>query len=216
LAVNLLQNKFANKSTNKSMAITGLVLSGGRGSRMGSIDKGLQLFQAKPMVQHVIDRLAPQVQSMIISANQHREDYEAFGFPVLTDMLPNFSGPLAGLQMGLMHCQTDYLVCVPCDSPFFPLDYVERMADAFSTHQPDIALAVTTEGTSLQTHPVFCLLQTSLLPHLNTYLHSGGRKMYAWMKTLNTTEVHFRDNATFRNINTLDELRCHEHTHNAD
>jgi len=189
------------------MDITGLILAGGRGSRMGSIDKGLAPFGDQPMVQHVLTRLRPQVQRLLINANQNLDAYAAFGAPVWPDAMPDFAGPLAGLQTGLMHCETPYLVTAPCDSPFLPADLVQRLAAALQADGADLAVAVTGEGPTRQPHPVFCLVKASLLPHLTAYLEGGGRKVDAWYRSLRVVEVHFADEAAFRNINTLAELQ---------
>lgn len=192
------------------MDITGLILAGGRGSRMGSIDKGLVPLAGKPMVQHVMQRLQPQVQHLLINANQNQDTYAALGMPVWPDAMPDFAGPLAGLQTGLMHCETPYLVTAPCDSPFLPTDLVARLAQALQTQDADLAVAVTGEGATRQPHPVFCLAKASLLPHLTAFLEGGGRKVDRWYATLRVAEVHFADEAAFRNINTLAELREHD------
>ncbi len=189
------------------MQITGLILAGGRGSRMGSIDKGLAPLAGQPMVQHVIQRLQPQVQRLLINANQNLDTYAAFGAPVWPDALPDFAGPLAGLQTGLIHCETPYLVTAPCDSPFLPADLVQRLAFALQAEGADLAVAVTGEGAARQPHPVFCLAKTSLLPHLTQFLEGGGRKVDRWYASLRLAEVHFGDEAAFRNINTLAELQ---------
>jgi molybdopterin-guanine dinucleotide biosynthesis protein A len=190
--------------------ITGLILAGGRGSRMGGVDKGLQPFRGAPMALHVMMRLSPQVGAIMINANQNLAPYESFGVPVWPDELQGFAGPLAGLHTGLIHCETDYLVTAPCDSPFLPADLVQRLGDALDEHDADLAVAVTGEGASRQPHPVFCLLKTSLLPHLTQYLQNGGRKIDAWYASLAVTEVRFDDEGAFRNINTLEELRNFE------
>lgn len=187
--------------------ITGLILAGGRGSRMGDVDKGLQLLDGETMVAHVFRRLAPQVGSLIINANRNLEAYQKFGVPLYPDDLTGFAGPLAGLQTGLRHCTTPYLVTAPCDSPFLPLDLVERLNLALTEQNADLAVAVTGEGDNRQPHPVFCLMKTSLLPYLNAFLESGKRRVDGWYASLNLAEVRFEDEAAFRNINTLDELR---------
>ena len=189
------------------MQITGLILAGGRGSRMGSIDKGLVPLGGQPMVQHVITRLQPQVQRLLINANQNFDTYATFGAPVWPDAIPDFAGPLAGLQTGLMHCETPYLVTAPCDSPFLPADLVQRLAFALQAEDADLAVAVTGAGENRQPHPVFCLAKASLLPHLTQFLESGGRKVDRWYASLRVAEVHFADEAAFRNINTLVELQ---------
>ncbi|MBX9799102.1 MAG: molybdenum cofactor guanylyltransferase MobA [Burkholderiaceae bacterium] len=195
-----------------SSQITGLILAGGRGTRMGTVDKGLQLFRDAPMALHVLMRLSPQVGYIMINANQNIAPYEAFGVPVWQDEMQGFAGPLAGLQTGLIHCETDYLVTSPCDSPFLPKDLVERLADGLEQNNADIAVAVTGAAETKQAHPVFCLVKASLLPHLTLYLQEGGRKFDKWYSSLAVAEVHFDDEDAFRNINTLDDLRKYETT----
>ena len=187
--------------------ITGLILSGGRGSRMGLVDKGLQVFRGQPMVQEVLTRLQPQVGGVMINANQHIADYESLGCPVWPDEIKDFAGPLAGLQAGLAHCETPYLVTAPCDSPLLPENLVSRLAEALYEHQADLAVACTGSAESKQTHPVFCLLKTECGPHLNDYLLKGGRKLASWYESLNVIEVFFEDESSFANINTLEELK---------
>ena len=190
--------------------ITGLILAGGRGSRMGHVDKGLQPFRGVPMALHVMMRLSPQVGTLMINANQNLAPYEGFGVSVWPDELAGFAGPLAGLQAGLSHCDTPYLVTAPCDSPFLPTDLVARLSQALLIEDADLAVAVTGEGDTRQAHPVFCLLKSTLLPHLTAYLQGGGRKVDAWYASLKVVEVHFGDEAAFRNINTLEDLRKFE------
>ena len=186
--------------------ITGLILAGGRGTRMGNVDKGLQMLGDEPMVLRVIGRLAPQVGMLMINANRNQERYREFGVPVWPDELDEYPGPLAGFQAGLRHCQTPYLLTAPCDSPFLPVNLVERLASALEEQGADLAVAVTGEGESRQPHPVFCLLKSSLLPHLNEFLRSGKRRIDAWYASLKFVEVQFEDEAAFRNINTMEEL----------
>jgi len=192
--------------------ITGLILAGGRGTRMGHVDKGLQNFRGAPMALHVILRLQPQVGELMINANQNLAPYESFGLPVWPDEMQGYAGPLAGMQTGLIHCTTDYMVTAPCDSPFLPADLVERLADGMLDAAADLSVAVTGTGTARQVHPVFCLMKTSLLQHLSEYLRDGGRRIDAWYASLNTVEVEFTDEAAFRNINTIAELKQYERT----
>lgn len=199
--------KFDPIATSDPMPITGLILAGGRGSRMGTVDKGLQPFRGIPMALHVLHRLQPQVDDVIINANQNLAAYETFGLQVWPDAMAGFAGPLAGLQTGLMHCETPLLVSAPCDSPFLPHDLVARLLHGLQTHDADLAVAVTGAGDSVQAHPVFCLVKSMLLPHLSAFLQAGGRKVDAWFASLALARVHFDDAAAFRNINTLDELR---------
>jgi molybdopterin-guanine dinucleotide biosynthesis protein A len=184
--------------------VTGVVLAGGQGRRMGSVDKGLVLLHGRPMVQHALERFAPQVDDLMINANQNAEKYAAFGFPVIPDAIGGFVGPLAGLHVGLTHAKQSLIATVPCDSPFLPADLVSRLLGALRTIDAELAVARTFD----QPHPVFALVQRSVLPHLTRFLESGGRKIDAWYATLKTIEVAFDDEANaFRNINTVDELR---------
>lgn len=193
------------------MDITGLILAGGRGTRMGTVDKGLVALAGKPMVAHVIERLGPQVATLMINANQNHDTYAAYGWPVWPDALPDFAGPLAGLQTGLMHCTTPYLVTAPCDSPFLPLDLVARLTQGLQAQDADLAVAVTqTPDGKRQPQPVFCLVPKTLLTHLNAYLQEGGRKVEHWYRSLRVAEVGFADAQDFRNINTLDELQTQD------
>jgi len=187
--------------------ITGLILAGGRGTRMGHVDKGLQNFRGVPMALHVMMRLQPQVGELMINANQNLSPYESFGVPVWPDEMQGFEGPLAGMQTGLIHCMTEYMVTAPCDSPFLPTDLVARLAQGLQDADANLAVAVTGAGDKRQAHPVFCLMKASLMQHLTDYLRGGGRKIDAWYASLKTAEVHFEDEAAFRNINTVAELR---------
>ncbi|MFD2366455.1 gephyrin-like molybdotransferase Glp [Pseudoduganella sp. GCM10020061] len=190
----------------KNEQITGLVLAGGRGTRMGSVNKGLQPFRGTTMVQHVLERLAPQVGPLAINANSDLDRYAAFGLPVLPDVTSGFAGPLAGLEAGLRACKTDYLLTAPCDSPFLPQDLAARLFEALQAQEADVAVAVTQEGKRRQPHPVFCLVRASLLPSLSDYLQNGGRKVDGWYAQMKVAEVMFEDADAFRNINTSEEL----------
>lgn len=178
---------------------------------MGSVDKGLQPFRNVPMIEQVMQRLAPQVDNILINANQNIAAYQQFGVPVYSDHMPGYAGPLAGLQTGLMHCTTDYLVTAPCDSPFLPHDLVTRLYNVLQSECADLAIAVTGESNHRQQHPVFCLLKKTLLPLLSIYLENGGRKVGEWVSSLQRAEVQFPDEAAFNNINTLEDLRKFEH-----
>ena len=187
--------------------ITGLILAGGRGSRMGSVDKGLQLFKSRPMVAHVLTRFQPQVDEILINANRSIEDYEKFGFQVIADAIDGFAGPLAGLHIGMTHATHPLVATVPCDSPFLPLDLIARLTTALHAADAELAVAKTFD----QPHPVFCLVKTSLAPHLQAFLESGQRKIDKWTNTLKIVEVQFDDEeAAFSNINTIDELKSFE------
>ena len=184
--------------------ITGVILAGGQGRRMGTIDKGLVSIDGRPMVAHVLGRLRPQVDEILINANQHRVEYEAFGYPVLADAIGGFAGPLAGLHVALTHASFARVATVPCDSPFLPEDLIARLSASLRASQAELAVARTFD----QPHPVFALVRKTVLPHLTQFLEGGGRKIDAWYATLKTVEVAFDDEAeAFRNINTTDELR---------
>jgi len=184
------------------MKITGIVLAGGKGTRMGSVDKGLQPLRGKPMVEHVLARLRPQVAEIIINANQNVETYEKLGHRVVRDEIGGFAGPLAGLHAGLKAAAHPLVVTVPCDSPFLPDDLVQRLNAALKDH--DLAVAKTGE----QPHPVFALMKRPVRESLEAFLAGGGRKIDAWYAALKVIEVKFDDEAdAFRNINTLEELK---------
>ena len=184
--------------------ITGLILAGGRGSRMGSVDKGLQAFRGRPMIAHVLERFAPQVDEILINANRSLDEYAAFGHRVVPDAIDGFAGPLAGLHIGMAHATHPLVATVPCDSPFLPADLIARLSTAMQQHGADLAVAKTFD----QPHPVFCLTRASLAPHLQAFLASGQRKIDKWYATLKVVEVPFDDQeAAFSNINTVEELK---------
>lgn len=187
------------------MNVTGIILAGGMGRRMGGVDKGLLPFHGKPLVAHVLERLRPQVAGILLNANREIGSYQAFGYPVISDAIGGFAGPLAGLHCGMMAAKTPLVVTVPCDSPFLPVDLVQRLLDSMQQQQADLAVA----KTGAQPHPVFCLCRTALLPDLTRFLESGGRKIDAWYAGLKTVEVQFDDEAdAFANINTPAELEA--------
>lgn len=189
--------------------ISGLVLAGGRGSRMGNVDKGLQRFRGATLVEHVLARLRTQVGPLAISANRNLDTYRAFDVMVLPDDIADYPGPLAGLEAGMRQCATPFLLTVPCDSPFLPPDLATRLAAALEEHDADVACAVTQEaGQPAQPHHVFCLVRVRCLPELTAYLAAGGRRFGEWHRNLKSVQVLFEDGDAFRNINTLDELRA--------
>ena len=184
-------------------AVTGVILAGGQGSRMGGVDKGLQPFRGKPMVAHAVERLAPQVDELLINANRNPGAYAQFGHRVIADEIAGFAGPLAGFERGLAHAQGELVVTVPCDSPFLPVDLVARLRAALDSRGADLAVAKTGE----QAHPVFCLMRRTVLPSLQRFLGSGQRKIDRWYSELRIEEVAFDDEAdAFLNINTREEL----------
>jgi molybdopterin-guanine dinucleotide biosynthesis protein A len=190
-------------------SVTGVVLAGGQGRRMGGVDKGLVELNGRPLVAWVIDRLAPQTGRLLINANQNLERYAAFGHRVVRDAVGGFAGPLAGLQAALAQATTDWVATAPCDSPFLPIDLVARLSTAALERDAVLAVARTFD----QPHPVFALVRRDVCAHLDQFLQAGGRKIDAWYATLPVVEVPFDDEAdAFRNINTAAELAAAEKT----
>ncbi len=186
--------------------ITGLILAGGRATRMGGVDKGLQPLNGEPMVSHVLRRLRSQVGKLMINANRNEDVYQQWGVTVIADQLPDFAGPLAGLQAGLAQCKTPYLATAPCDAPRIPADLVARLSAALEQRDSDAAVAVTLAGGQRHRHPVCLLVKTSVLPHLTAWLDNGGRKMDDWLRALSTAEAVFDDVDAFENVNTVAQL----------
>lgn len=195
--------------------ITGLVLAGGRGSRMGGVDKGLQTFRGLPLVLHTLQRLQPQVGTILVNANRNLAAYEAFSTPVWPDVLPGYAGPLAGFLTGLEHCTTPWLLTVPCDTPLFPPDLAARLAAAAHRDGAEIAMAAAPDNdgmgrTRVRPQPVFSLLRVDLLESLVQFTQGGGRKIGAWTAQHRCTCVSFDqpgdDAHAFFNANTLADL----------
>jgi molybdopterin-guanine dinucleotide biosynthesis protein A len=196
--------------------ITGLILAGGLGRRMGGIDKGLHPWRGRPLVHHVLQRLAPQVGRITINANRNLGEYAALGHPVHPDaQAPDgaipYAGPMAGLLAGLNTCQTDWLVSVPCDAPLLPTDLVERLLAAVAATNdpapPRLAVAVSRDGNSpLQPQPVFCLLHISLRASLADWVNSGQSKVMMWLRQEGCAQAVFDSSEAFFNANTLDDL----------
>ena len=189
------------------MRISAIILSGGRATRMNGLDKGLVQLQQKPLIAHVIARLKPQVDEILINANREIAQYQVFGLPVLKDENEEFIGPLAGFSLGLQHAKHDYVLTVPCDSPLLPLDLVQRLMAALLEHGADIVVA----SSDSNAHPVFCLMRKTMLPSLLAYIESGERRVSAWQKSQQYIEVDFSDcNDAFTNLNTFDNLAALE------
>ena len=198
------------------MQVTGIVLAGGRGSRMGGVDKGLQKFQGTALALTALMRLQVQCAEVMINANRNLGAYESLGVPVWPDGLSDFAGPLAGFLVGLEHAQTPYVLTVPCDSPRFPLDLCPRLGQALVDEDAELAMAVGAERndqgeTVWRPQPVFCLLRASLLESLVRFTHGGGRKIDAWTAQHRCAWVAFDqttdDPRAFANVNTLGDLR---------
>ena len=197
------------------LSMTGLILAGGRGARMGGIDKGLQNFNGTPLTLHTLMRLQMQtsepLSQIMVVANRNLSAYESFGVQVWPDSTDGFAGPLAGFLTGLERCETDLLLTVPCDSPLFPLNLAQRLLDTLVSEEADIAVAAAREEDgSVRAQPVFCLMRVNLLESLVKFMQSGGRKIDAWSALHKTVLVPFDtadvDPRAFFNANTLEEL----------
>ena len=193
--------------------VTGLVLAGGQGARMGGLDKGLQDWQGRPLAQHALERLRPQVGPLLVSANRHPDVYAGFGAPVLADAQAGHPGPLAGLAAGLAACATPWLLAVPCDAPLFPPDLAARLARAAQQTGAPMAIARAPDAQGrLRSQPVFCLLRPSLLPKLLLFLEHGGHKVGQWCAAQQAAHADFDapgdDPQAFANVNTMEELRA--------
>ena len=189
--------------------VTGLILAGGQGSRMGGVDKGLQALRGRPLVEHAIERLQPQVGALAISANRNTDLYRRYGFPVYGDSpAPTFAGPLAGIATGLHAATTPWVLIVPCDAPLFPLDLADKLIEALEVTAGDLAFAATREADGThQQHPVFALLPSRLADSADAQLASGVRRLGAWYAHHNAVEVSFRETHAFYNANTLQDLQ---------
>ncbi|MEN6587858.1 MAG: molybdenum cofactor guanylyltransferase MobA [Sulfuricella sp.] len=185
-----------------SPAVTAIILAGGRGQRMGEVDKGLQLLRGKPLVSWVTDSIAPQVDEVLISANRNLERYRELGFAVLPDAMPDFPGPLAGLHRALENAKHPLWLSVPCDTPFLPHDLVQRLRDGLLSG--DAELAVAASGGRLQR--VICLGYSHLRAGLGDFIARGGRRVGEWQDGLRSIAVPFEDELIFSNINTPEEL----------
>lgn len=190
--------------------VTGLILAGGRGSRMGEVNKGLQMLGNAPLISHVIQRLSPQVGSIVINANRDITDYAAYNYPVISDQFEGYAGPLAGIHAGLLACQSPYLLTCPCDSPLIPPDLASRLTRALEENQAQLAVVacedMESEDHAFRAQPVFSLMHRDLAPHLQRFLAQGGRKISLWYASLRVTEVVFDDANAFQNINTRAQL----------
>lgn len=177
--------------------VSGLILAGGEGRRVGGADKGLLAYQGKPLIEYVIERFAPQVDQLLISANRNLDAYQAYGYPVVSDAASERHGPMAGIAAGLAACSTSWLAVVPCDCPALPTDLVARLMAGIGN--APVAIAVTSEGTQ----PTFLLCRRQVLPTIEARLAVGERKLMAWCHALDAANVFFPDATAFRNLNSL-------------
>lgn len=191
--------------------ITGLILAGGRAQRMGGIDKGLIPFHGKPLIESAISRLKPQVSTILINANRNITKYSHYGYPVIMDETPDFSGPLAGFSMGLKHCKTPYLLTSPCDSPLLPMDLAHRMATELEEKDLELVYASSKEDDGkIWAQPVFCLMRSHSQDSLNAFLNTGDLKIDRWFKELKSGTMLFESAQAFANVNTPEELEALE------
>ena len=187
--------------------ITGLLLAGGRAQRMGGIDKGLVPFQGKPLIEHAIHRLAPQVSGLLINANRNQDIYSHYGYPIVADESQDFAGPLAGYLVGLKACDTPYMVTAPCDSPLFPTDLVVALADRLEKQDANIAYASSQDSAGkVWAQPVFCLMKRDVLHSLEQFLADGQRKIDRWFASHDACTTIFTNESAFANANTPEEL----------
>lgn len=185
----------------KKENITAIILAGGRGSRMGGLDKGLVTYQKKKLIEHVLDAISPQVGQIIINANRNQPEYQSYGYPVINDELSDFQGPLAGFYSAMNKSATDYIVTLPCDGPNLPNDLVERLSQQVKNEH---TIAVAYDGRRMQ--PVYALIPVSLKNSLYEFLESGDRKIDLWYAQHNTQLVDFSDkDDAFFNINTEEQ-----------
>jgi molybdopterin-guanine dinucleotide biosynthesis protein A len=183
--------------------VSGIILAGGRGRRMGEVDKGWIELAGRPLVRHVLDRLTSQVDDIVISANRSLERYRALGYAVVSDVYPGFAGPLAGLHAALPYVQHETVASVPCDCPGLPLDLVARLQEPLESRRLDVVVA----KSGGRVHPVFCLCRRSVWRGLDAFLAGGGRKVESWYAGLAHAEVSFDDQLeAFRNINAPEDL----------
>ena len=191
--------------------ITGLILAGGRAQRMGGIDKGLIPFHQKPLIESTIQRLKPQVDSILINANRNITQYASYDYPVIMDETPDFSGPLAGFLAGLKACQTPYLLTAPCDSPLLPTDLGITLASELEHGNWQLVYASTKAADGkVWAQPVFCLMRADVQDSLVSFLKKGDHKIDRWFKELKSSAVIFDDDQAFANVNTLEELKSLE------
>ena len=187
-----------------TISISAVILAGGQAKRMGGVDKGLQPLQGKPLFQFIYDRLHSQVEHISVNANRNQAIYAVAGLPVFGDNIEGFQGPLSGILTALERSETDFVLFVPCDSPFFPDNLLEKLKSAVVFH--GVSIAYVHDGE--REHPTFCLMARSLKDKLAAYLAAGDRRMLQFMRQNGAVSVDFSENkAAFTNINTLDELQ---------
>lgn len=188
-----------------TQACSAIVLAGGRATRLGGQDKALTDFAGRPLVTHVLERLRPQVDDIVINCNRNQDRLAAFGLPLVPDAAPDFAGPLAGIAAALPHCRHEYVLVTPCDTPFLPRDLASQLMSALPPGQP---LAICHDGKRLQA--LFMLLHRSLAGSLRDYLASGQHKVEIWCQSHDPVIVRINDARAFINLNTPEEMAAAE------
>jgi len=184
--------------------ITAVVLAGGRGKRLGGQDKGLMVLESRPLIEHILDAIAPQVKTIIINANRNRQTYACYGYPVISDDMEDYQGPLAGFAAALAACDTEYIMTLPCDGPSVPADLAVRLSKAIIDNEAELAVAH--DGQRMQ--PVYALIPRSLLGSLLAFLDAGDRKIDLWYAQHKVALADFSDvMESFFNINTEKDRR---------
>ena len=184
--------------------ITAVILAGGKGSRLGGLDKGLVVYQGRPIIEHILEAVSPQVGSIVINANRNLETYAGYGYPIISDKLSDFQGPLAGISAAMLSVNTPYILTLPCDGPLVSSDFVKRLIEAMENNS--YALAVAHDGERMQ--PAHALIPVNLLDKLNTYLQSGERSIRHWFGGQEHALADFSDTPEiFYNINTMEQLK---------
>ncbi|AXP77021.1 TPA: molybdenum cofactor guanylyltransferase MobA [Haemophilus influenzae] len=187
-----------------TITISAVILAGGKALRMGGQDKGLQILGKQSLIEHVINRLQPQIHQISINTNRNQTEYAKFGFPVFSDELPDFQGPLSGMLTALEKTKSDFILFTPCDTPFFPMNLLDKLKSAVKNDRTLIAYACDEE----REHPVFCLMSVQLKEKLRHYLASGERRLLQFMKENGGISVKFtQEEGNFENFNTLDDLK---------
>lgn len=193
-----------------SAPVTACILAGGQGQRMGGLDKGLIALEGRPLVEHVLSRIQPHVDHVIISANRSLDAYARYGFPVFQDVRPGFVGPLAGVEVALLRSDTGLVLTLPCDVPHLPEDVLANMQSYLTEHALDVVVAATPAEQGHDLHPVIALYQRSVLPSLQAYLEAGQRKVRDWQRQQAYGVCVFNDAKAFRNINDMQTLESDE------
>ena len=189
-----------------TITISAVILAGGKARRMGGQDKGLQILGKQSLIEHIVNRLQPQIHDISINANRNQTEYAKFGFPVFSDELPDFQGPLSGILTALEKTKSDFILFTPCDTPFFPTNLLDKLQSAVENHRALIAYACDEE----REHPVFCLMSVQLKEKLRYYLASGERRLLQFMKENGGISVKFtKEEGNFGNFNTLDDLNSY-------